>query len=159
MGPELDDEALLAAIDRVWQVADPAPDDLAAGVLARIAVRDLEVELLTLVSAGEGLAGVRSAGAPGEAGETALEFAGPGLRVVLRIDRRGTRARVDGWLVPAGPMTVRLSSAVTGRTTGLATVDEHGRFDLLDVPLGECRLTFTEGSPTGRARATEPFRI
>jgi len=39
MTPELSDAELLAAIDRVWRHADPPPDGLAEGILARIADR------------------------------------------------------------------------------------------------------------------------
>ena len=98
--PRSDDE-LLDAVAKLWERLDPPPDDLADGVLARLAAQDLEYELLTLVESDEALAGVRSATmlrAPDETGTWSLEYLGPGFRVQLRISRRGRQARLDGWV-------------------------------------------------------------
>ncbi len=95
---------------------DPPPDDLADGVLARLAAEDLDYELLTLVESDEALAGVRSVAtllrAPDETGTWSLEYLGPGFRVQLRVSRRGRQARLDGWVSPPQPMTVMLSSVL-----------------------------------------------
>jgi hypothetical protein len=40
--PQIDDDALLEAVARLWRQLDPPPEDLAHGVLARIAAEDLE---------------------------------------------------------------------------------------------------------------------
>ena len=60
---KLSDEDLLEAIASLYDSIDPAPDDLADGVLARLAVEDLEreYELLTLVERVDLAAGTRSA--------------------------------------------------------------------------------------------------
>ena len=158
--PRSDDE-LLDAVARLWEKIDPPPEDLADGVLARLAAQDLEYELLTLVESDEALAGVRSATmlrAPDETGTWSLEYLGPGLRVQLRVSRRQRQARVDGWVSPPQPMTVMLSSVLRKGTVMEAQVSDSGRFEFPVAPSGACRLTFVTDSP-GRPQATPPFWI
>ena len=163
MGP--DDAALLAAIGRVWQQVDPPPSDLADGVLARIAAEDLEFDLLALVESQDALAGVRSTAETSEdsvrddAGAWSLEYAGGDFRVYLRMSRIEDRVRVDGWVVPAHPLTVRL--LVGDDAEPLETpADEFGRFEFADAPAGLARLLFLDESATAdRPRITPPFWI
>jgi hypothetical protein len=159
-----DDATLLAAVGRVWQQVDPPPADLADGVLARIAAEDLEFDLLTLVESEDALAAVRStveapAAERDETGSWSLEYAGSDFRVYLRITRIEERIRLDGWVVPARSLTVRLlceDRAVPQETT----VDEFGRFELADAPEGLARLLFLDEPPTAdRPRITPPFWI
>jgi hypothetical protein len=158
--PQSDDE-LLDAVARMWENLDPPPDDLADGVLARLAAQDLEYELLTLVESDEALAGVRSATmlrAPDETGTWSLEYLGPGFRVQLRVSRRGRQARLDGWVSPPQPMTVMLSSVLRKGGVLEAQVSDSGRFEFPVAPPGACRMTFvTEAG--GRPQATPPFWI
>lgn len=159
-----DDATLLAAVGRLWQTVDPPPGDLADGVLARIAVEDLEFELLTLVETPGELAGVRHA-APertDDAGAWMLEYQGPDVRVYVRLTQIEDRTRVDGWVVPTRPMRVLLGSAdsAPGEETLESEVDEHGRFEFAEAPAGLTRLTFVD-VPRGatRPRVTPPFWI
>ena len=157
----LDDADLLEAVSRLWQRVDPPPADLAHGVLARIAAEDLELELLTLVES-DALAGVRSADTVESADEltsTSLEYAGPDLRVYVRLTRFDDGTRVDGWVVPARPLTVTLRPEQGGAELQ-TTVDRHGRFAFDRAASGAVRLTFTDEPPTtARARVTPPFHI
>lgn len=165
-----DEATLLAAVARLWRQVDPAPADLADGVLARIAAEDLEFELLALVEGQDAFAGVRSAvdasepadeGTSGDEmpGEWSLEYAGPDLHVHLRLTRREDRVRVDGWVVPASPLVVRMK-APGQQDLPETQVDEFGRFELTDVPTGLARLTFTDPRASGdRPRITPPFWI
>jgi hypothetical protein len=158
--PRSDDE-LLDAVARMWEKLDPPPDDLADGVLARLAAQDLEYELLTLVESDEALAGVRSATllrAPDETGTWSLEYLGPGFRVQLRVSRRGRQARLDGWVSPPQPMTVMLSSVLRKAGVLEAQVSDSGRFEFPVAPAGACRMTFVTESG-GRPQATPPFWI
>jgi hypothetical protein len=158
--PQSDDE-LLDAVARTWEKLDPPPDDLADGVLARLAAQDLEYELLTLVESDEALAGVRSATllrAPDETGTWSLEYLGPGFRVQLRVSRRGRQARLDGWVSPPQPMTVMLSSVLRKAGVLEAQVSDSGRFEFPVAPAGACRMTFVTESG-GRPQATPPFWI
>lgn len=160
-----DDATLLAAVRRVWQQVDPPPADLADGVLARIAAEDLEFDLLTLVESENALAGVRSAAESGEdpaseeTGSWSLEYAHPDFRVYLRLDRIEGRTRLDGWVVPALPLTVRLL-AEDQDLPWETSADEHGRFEFAAAPAGLARLLFLDDQPAAqRPRITPPFWI
>jgi hypothetical protein len=106
------------------------------------------------------LAGVRSAmlQAPNEVGTWSLEYLGPGFHVQLRIARRQRQARLDGWISPAQPIKVFLSSLLRAPVVLEAQVSESGRFEFPIAPTGACRMSFvTEGR--GRPPATPPFWI
>lgn len=160
---EITDAALLDAIAGVYEALDPPPEDLAEGVLARIETNDLDAELLTLVEPDQELAGIRSVTmlrAPDEVGTWSLEYLGPGFRVQVRISRSHRQARLDGWVVPAQPMTVFLTSLGKRSTTHETRVGESGRFELPAAPTGACRLTFlADAARDSRPLVTPPFWI
>jgi hypothetical protein len=158
-----DDGALLAAVARLWQQADPPPEGLAEGALARIAAEDLEFDLLTLVESDGALAGVRSTAVAvedvDEVGAWSMEYVGPEFRVYVRLTRFEDRTRLDGWVVPARPLTVRLRAADQS-IPQKAPVDEHGRFEFARASQGLCRLSFVEEPrTTARPSVTPPFWI
>ena len=112
------DEQLLDAIAVLYAALDPAPADLVDGVLARLAVEDLETEyeLLTLVERvdhASGTRGVTGVADPGADTTVALEFAGESYRVLVRISAVDGRRRLDGWVVPAVPLRVRSGPTAT----------------------------------------------
>jgi hypothetical protein len=157
----LADDALLDAVADLYDQLDPPPEDLAEGVLARLEVEDLDAELLTLVEFDKELAGVRSVTmlrAPDEVGTWSLEYLGPGFRVQVRISRSQRQARLDGWVVPAQPMTVHLTSMGRKGSTDEAQVGASGRFEFPATPTGACRLTFMPEAG-GRPLVTPPFWI
>jgi hypothetical protein len=158
----LDDAELLEAVAGLWRQLDPPPLDLAHGVLARLAAEDLELELLTLVESTDALAGVRSADTVEDSEEltsTSLEYAGPDLRIYLRLSRFDDGTRLDGWVVPARPMTVTLRTEQGGRELR-TTVDENGRFEFTRAAPGAVRLMFAGDAPTNaRPLATPPFHL
>jgi hypothetical protein len=158
----LDDAELLEAVAGLWRQLDPPPVDLAHGVLARLAAEDLELELLTLVESTDALAGVRSADTVEDSEEltsTSLEYAGPDLRIYLRLSRFDDGTRLDGWVVPARPMTVTLRAEQGGRELR-TTVDENGRFEFTRAAPGAVRLMFAGEAPThARPLATPPFHL
>lgn len=160
---ETSDEALLAAIAELYETLDPPPDDLAEGVLARIETNDLDAELLTLVEWDKELTGVRSVTmlrAPDEVGTWSLEYLGPGFRVQVRISRSQRQARLDGWVVPAQPMTVFLTSMGKNSAVEETRVGESGRFEFSVAPTGACRLTFVaDQTRDSRPLVTPPFWI
>jgi hypothetical protein len=160
MGP--DDAALLAAIGRLWQQVDPPPADLADGVLARLAAEDLEYDLLVLVESEDALAGVRSSTEPAsddDSGTWSLEYAGSDFKVYLRMSRIEQRTRIDGWVVPARPLTVRLLAEDESASSETA-LDQFGRFEIADAPTGLARVVFLDETPTAdHPRITPPFWI
>ena len=106
------------------------------------------------------LAGVRSAMAapvPNEVGAWSLEYLGPGFHVQLRIARRNRQARVDGWMSPAQPIKILLSSLLRHPIVLETHVSESGRFEFPAAPTGACRMSFV--TDRGRPPATPPFWI
>jgi hypothetical protein len=144
----ISDERMLGAIAQLYADFDPAPDDLADGVLARLAVEDLEreYELLTLVDQVDLTAGVRRAADPLEDSDNTtvgLEFAGSTYRVLVRISTVDGHRRLDGWVLPAVPMDVFLGPRGDGPQADdrqRARVDEQGRFEFAAPPKGQTRL-------------------
>ncbi len=144
---KLSDDQLMEAVARLYAEYDPAPDDLADGVLARLAVEDLEDEweLLTLVERVDLTAGVRSAEdavTEGDDATVALEFAGTSYRVLVRISTVDGHRRLDGWVVPAVPMKIFLGPPgdALARTRQSVESDEDGRFEFSAPHTGEARL-------------------
>ena len=101
----------------------------------------------------------RRRGRGDEAGAWSLEYAGPDFRVYVRLTRIEDRTRLDGWVVPARPLTVRLLRRGPGRPAG----DRGRRVRPLRVrrrPAGLARLTFVDEPRTAaRPRITPPFWI
>jgi len=95
---------------------------------------------------------------PNEVGTWSLEYLGPGFHVQLRIARRNRQARLDGWMSPAQPITVFLTSLLHKPTVLEAQISDTGRFEFPVAPTGACRMSFaTPGH--GRHPATPPFWI
>jgi hypothetical protein len=139
------DGELLRGIAELYAALDAAPADLADGVLARIAVQDLEdeFELFTLVQRVDTRAGTRHEEGPETSRTVALEFAGSTYRVLVRIsgtDEAGRR--LDGWVVPALPLRVFLgpSGDALAHTRQSAYADRSGRFEFPAAMSGEVRL-------------------
>lgn len=164
----LSDDQLLEAIAAMYDAYDPAPDDLADGVLARLAVEDLEseYEMLTLVERVDLAAGVRSAedtATEGDQGTVALEFAGSSYRVLVRISTVDGHRRLDGWVVPAVSMRVFLGPSSDHHLTTATIdvdVDETGRFAFDSPPTGQTRLwLLPQGADEVPPFVTPPFLI
>lgn len=151
---ELSRDALLGIVRDVWEERDPVPDHLVAAmqVAAALAASDLDVELMELVERSTELVGAR--------GSTAytLRFVHGGTDLLLRIAVDGDRSRVDGWIVPAEPMTIR---ALPGELPAAhdAVVSDSGRFELTDLPIGLMRLRLEPHDHTRPAFATPTFEI
>ncbi len=151
---ELSREHLLGIVRDVWEQRDPAPGHLVATMqaAAAMAASDVDAELMEFVERSTELAGAR--------GSTAytLRFVHGDTDLLLRVAVDGDRSRVDGWIVPPEPMTVR---ALPGETPGphSAVVTASGRFELTDLPLGLLRLRLEPHDATRPAFATPTFEI
>jgi hypothetical protein len=164
---KLTDDQILEAVARLYADIDPAPDDLADGVLARLAVEDLETEyeLLTLVERVDHAAGTRGAAATESDEDTvALEFAGTSYRVLVRISTVDGQRRLDGWIVPAVPMRVFVGphSDAVAHARQSADADGDGRFEFVEPPRGEIRLWLLPQPGAGAAVTafvTPPFVV
>lgn len=93
-----------------------------------------------------------------EVGAWLLEYLGPGFHVQLRIARHLRQARLDGWMSPAQPIKVFLTSLLRHPVVLEAQVSDTGRFEFPVAPSGACRMSFVLPTP-GRAPATPPFWI
>jgi hypothetical protein len=151
---ELSREDLLGVVRDVWERWDPVPEHLVAAMqaAAALAASDLDVELMELVERSTELVGAR--------GSTAytLRFVHGDTDLLLRVAVDGDRSRVDGWVVPPEPMTVR---ALPGEQPSPydAVVSESGRFELTGLPLGLLRLRLEPHDVTRPAFATPTFEI
>ena len=151
---ELSREDLLGIVREVWEQRDPVPEHLVHAMQAAtaIAASDLDVELMELVERSSELAGVRGSSA------YTLRFVHGDTDLLLRVAVDGARSRVDGWIVPPEPMTVR---AIAGAdpTSHDAVVSDSGRFELTDLPLGMLRLRIEPHDTSRPAFATPTFEI
>lgn len=139
------DDELLQSVAELDELMDPAPADLADGVLARLAVQDLEseFELFTLVQPLDVTVGTRQGDEPETNATVALEFAGSTYRVLVRIsDTDDGGRRVDGWVVPALSLRVFLGPPgdELAHTRQSAYADREGRFEFPAAMRGEVRL-------------------
>lgn len=155
------DEGLLQAVAELYAELDPAPVDLADGVLARLAVQDLETEfaLFTLVQSVDTTAGTRHDETETTA-SVALEFAGSTYRVLVRIsDTDAGGRRLDGWVVPALPMRAFLGPQgdALAHTRQSAYADREGRFEFPAPVRGEVRLWLLPQLGRGNRGAAPPF--
>lgn len=151
---ELSRDALLGIVRDVWDRQDPVPDHLVVAMQAAAAAAssDLDVELMELVEQATALVGAR-----GTTSYT-LRFVHGDTDLLLRVAVDGSSSRVDGWVVPPEPMTVR---ALPGDdvTPYAAVVTDTGRFELTDLPLGLLRLRLEPHDTTRPAFATPTFEI
>ncbi|WP_395690320.1 hypothetical protein [Nocardioides sp.] len=151
---ELSRDALLGIVRDVWERQDPVPDHLVAAMqaAAALAASDIDVELMELVDRATELVGAR-----GSSSYT-LRFVHGDTDLLLRVAVDGDSSRVDGWIVPPEPMTVR---ALPGDrpTPHAAVVSEGGRFELTGLPLGLLRLRLEPHDTDRPAFATPTFEI
>ena len=147
-------EDLLEVVRDVWERHDPVPDHLVAAMqaAAAVAASDLDVELLELVERTTELVGAR--------GSTAytLRFVHGDTDLLLRIAVDGESSRIDGWVVPPEPMTIRALPGERPAPHG-AVVSDSGRFEITDLPLGLLRLRLEPHDTARPAFATPAFEI
>jgi len=155
------DDEILQSVADLYAKIDPAPDDLADGVLARLAVEGLETEyeLLTLVERVDVSAGTRSATETETTATVALEFAGSAYRVLVRISTTDGVRRLDGWVVPAVPMRVflGLTRDGLGEARQSAFAESDGRFEFSAPMSGEVRLWLLPQPGDSTAPRVPPF--
>lgn len=151
---ELSREALLGIVRRVWEEHDPPPEGLVVRMqsVAALAASDLDVELMELVERSTELVGAR-----GSAAYT-LRFVHEDTDLLLRVAIDGEQSRVDGWIVPPQPMTVRALQAEQPRSYD-AVVSDTGRFELTGLPLGLLRIRLEPHDRQRPAFATPAFEI
>jgi hypothetical protein len=138
-----EDGALLAALRRMWERQDPAPDDLPDRVLFALSLEQLEVEVMQLRE--ELLAGAR-----GEERARTVTFTSASLSVMITISA-AAEVRLDGWITSGGGLRVDLLVEGQDRST---TADGDGRFVFDGIAPGLAQLVFqpTAGAETNLSR-------
>lgn len=161
MSSDMSDETDLQQLADLWRERDPVPDNLVERMqsLARAEVdlmaTDWDYELLALVERSTELAGARSGGSSA----LTLRFAEGDVELMLRIVEGGTGPRIDGWVVPARPMTATLLTP-DGRDAGASVVvDGTGRFELSRLTHGLVRLRLDPNDADGTPVLTPTFEI
>jgi hypothetical protein len=134
------DRLLSQQLRRMWEIADPAPADLADRVLFTLQLEDLEFELLTL----QGI--LETDGARGLEIASTLTFTCATLSVLVTLTEPAPGARrLDGYIFPAAALQVEFCGQ-HGRQREVA--DVTGRFAFPQIPTGLFQLVFhpTDGA-------------
>jgi hypothetical protein len=108
-------------------IAREAADDLGLS---------LDIELMTLLEQSSALAGTRAEATTRSV--YTLRFVHGQVDLLLRVAPEGETSRIDGWLVPPEPITIRVVH--DDGTVLAALVTDAGRFDIPEVPPGLVRL-------------------
>jgi len=145
------DVAVLAALGRLVDDADPVPPDLVERCTLAMSLALLDAELMELVAEGA-LAGAVRAERVTEA--STVTFTSSEVSVMVDISRRGGRVRLDGWVAPARGLRVELRRA--DGTAFATTCDADGRFVLDGVPSGLAGLVLLAAEDDG-PRLTTPL--
>ena len=128
------DRRLLNRLRRMFEERDPMPAGLIERVLFSLQLESLDVELLPSLLSQE--AGVELAAARADDVEDVRTVTFGSERVTLMLTlsaAEGSGHRVDGWIVPVGPLPVEVRLAGGTRTT---VADDTGRFAFDDIPSG-----------------------
>ncbi len=142
---EPSDEQLLASVAELWQLADPPPVDLADGVLARLAVEDLEHELLVLVETRQ----------PGRRASRRGRDRGPGDRLLVAGVRRPGPACLPARDRGRGPHPPRrLGGAGAGDDGRAAARGRAGRSGSPSTSSGASPSPASPRAPTGSGSST-----
>jgi hypothetical protein len=156
-------DPLLDRLAELWDEHDPAPPGLVARMQrharaeADLVATDWDHELMLLVERTEELVGARSGAAT-----YTLRFSHGDLDLLLRIavdDRAGGASRIDGWVVPPLPMTVRALGADGAELTGPVDLGDAGRFELTGVPAGLTRVRLEPHDTERTPIVTPTFEI
>jgi hypothetical protein len=157
---EMSHEDLLRVVRAAWEEHDPVPDGLVARMqeLARaesdLLATDWDYELLQLLDRSEELAGAR-----GGSGAFTLRFGHGDVDLLLRIVAEGGASRIDGWVVPAFPMTVQVLEPDGTDRGPTVEVTADGRFELTRPGSGLTRLRLEPHDADRTTILTPTFEI
>lgn len=147
-------------LELMWSDQDPVPEGLVqrmqAVAAAEAALRDtdLDYELMLLIERSTELAGTRGSSA------YTLRFGVEDLDLLVRVGGGvGPVSRLDGWIVPPAPVTVRATRIDDGEDSWEVAVDDRGRFEFPELPVGLYRLWLTATGEDAKAFGTPAFEI
>ncbi|MET7403728.1 hypothetical protein ABZS66_60690 [Dactylosporangium sp. NPDC005572] len=148
------EQLLMDRLRGMWQRLDPIPGDLAERVLFRLALEDLDVEVMALQRMPAG-AGARGTGAAERA--STISFTSSELTVMVTVSADGRHRRLDGWLTPAAALRVQLH---TRDVVHEADADDDGRFAFGRIPEGLVHLVVEPAATRlGRPVITPAFTL
>ncbi|MDP9091665.1 MAG: carboxypeptidase regulatory-like domain-containing protein [Actinomycetota bacterium] len=147
---DVEDIRILERIAAIYQTLDPVPDGLIDRIQFGITLDALHAEIAQLQRSVD-LAGVRSE----EASEAqTVTFASASLTTIVTITPTlADRARIDGWVVPAGAVEVELR-LVEGSQHVVA--DDDGRFVFDDVVRGLGQFVLRRPNASGHPPVITP---
>jgi hypothetical protein len=157
---EMSHDDLLGVVRAAWEEHDPAPDGLvarmqhAARAESNLRATDWDHELLQLLDRSEELAGAR-----GGSGAFTLRFGDGEVDLLLRVVADGGASRIDGWVVPALPMTVQVTEPDGTARGASVEVSDAGRFELTDLRSGLTRLRLEPHDADRTTIVTPTFEI
>ena len=157
---EMSHEDLLGVVRAAWEEHDPVPDGLVARMqeLARaesnLLATDWDYELLQLLDRSEELAGAR-----GGSGAFTLRFGHGDVDLLLRVVADDGASRIDGWVVPALPMTVQVLEPDGTDRGPTVEVTAEGRFELTRPGSGLTRLRLKPHDADRTTIVTPTFEI
>lgn len=148
-------------LETMWTLRDPMPPGLVERMQAVAAAEmalsqtDLDYELMLLIERSSELAGTRGGMA------YTLRFAAEGLDLLVRAGgaNGGATTRLDGWIVPPAPVTVRASQVGADQRSWEVEIDDRGRFEFAELPPGLYRLWLTPRDDDAKAFGTPTFEI
>lgn len=144
----------------LWREHDPMPSGLVermqllARAEADLVATDWDHELMQLVERSDELAGAR-----GTTSAFTLRFSHGDVDLLLRIAEAGDGSRVDGWVVPALPMTVQALGPDGAENGPSVEVSDSGRFELTGLGSGLTRLRLEPHDTTRTPIVTPTFEI
>jgi hypothetical protein len=137
--PDDVDRAILGQLRDTYVLADPAPAELDERVRFAIALENIDVEVARLQ---EDL--LIGSGARGEDRTRTITFDCDSLTIMITIvDQSDEHVRLDGWLAPAGRLSVELRVAgpsVDEASSRVVTTEDTGRFVFDEVGRGMVQL-------------------
>lgn len=155
------------SLELMWSERDPVPAGLVermqavAAAEVALADTDLDYELMLLIERSTELAGTR-----GTSTAYTLRFGTDNLDLLVRAGGgnggTGGTTRLDGWIVPPAPVTVRATRIEHGATEEQSwevVVDAQGRFEFAELPAGLYRLWLTPRDDDAKAFGTPAFEI
>jgi hypothetical protein len=153
---EISREDLLELVRQAWTGRDPVPEGLVERMqaVAAAADTDLDLELMLLVERSAELVGARGTGTA-----YTLRFEYGALQLLLRVSVDGDGGRIDGWVSPPTPLTVRVLTARGDRREWLTAAGERGRFELTGLPAGLVRLRLESEEAGAPDLGTPAFEI
>ncbi len=157
----MNDNRTFEELARMWRTVDPVPDGMVTRMQAVAAAEaatvgaDLDYELMLLVERSSELAGTRGGSS------YTLRFATEDLELLVRAPGANgeTLSRLDGWVLPAKQLTVRVAEVQGDERTYESTVDDMGRFEFTQLPRGMYRLWLVPPEEETPSFGTPAFEI